>query len=542
MSEIDYTSIDSLFPRQGVDNSSQGFRDNFEYIKNGLAIASSEITDLQQKALLKAPLVNDPQASPTQTEWNTDGWAGLSNVRDREFTTFYKASGFLNPTTILNTEFVMRDMINDKFYKFDFSVWGDSTAQSPVTYTRVQINSDGVETPYDNGSEVSYLVFDSSATYIQDNIFRNGNKYYTVLYDDVSPGDAINSISALNYVDSHDAGELLQANDTIFSVVNDNTIVPVAFASRVVYDETSGYSAGLCVSIDDIIYEVSTDIAALASIPLYDPNASYASPDVVVKNGVICQVTENILPLIQTSEYNSNTTYQVGDTFRYNNEIYYTLATATGVLPSNTNYFKLVIVEVLQPVLRTVLEEMTYTTNSVTFTKAGGQDIADAIDFGITIRRDNEGSIYNAEYESNNENDFQFNTISNVVLQNSYGKPYIPLGTQGASIILDVLSEGREYFKYTVADGFYSIDFTNWPTDSTGGYLFVKLRIEFVSDGTSREVQFGVAGTKHVSSNLPAPRITTSATAGESVIIDVWSYNSGNDVYFAKIDDFRIEP
>ena len=46
-SQIAFTSIDSGFPVAGIDNNSQGFRDNFSLIKDGLSTASSEITILQ---------------------------------------------------------------------------------------------------------------------------------------------------------------------------------------------------------------------------------------------------------------------------------------------------------------------------------------------------------------------------------------------------------------------------------------------------------------------------------------------------------------
>lgn len=39
--------IDATFPIAGQDNNSQGFRDNFSYIKTGLATAAGEITALQ---------------------------------------------------------------------------------------------------------------------------------------------------------------------------------------------------------------------------------------------------------------------------------------------------------------------------------------------------------------------------------------------------------------------------------------------------------------------------------------------------------------
>jgi len=47
MSAIDTTQIDGAFPIAGQDNNSQGFRDNFTNIKNGLSVAKSEITALE---------------------------------------------------------------------------------------------------------------------------------------------------------------------------------------------------------------------------------------------------------------------------------------------------------------------------------------------------------------------------------------------------------------------------------------------------------------------------------------------------------------
>lgn len=46
-SQIESDTIDETFPVAGQDNDSQGFRDNFSIIKDGLATAASEITDLQ---------------------------------------------------------------------------------------------------------------------------------------------------------------------------------------------------------------------------------------------------------------------------------------------------------------------------------------------------------------------------------------------------------------------------------------------------------------------------------------------------------------
>lgn len=46
-SSISTTNLNENFPVAGIDNDSQGFRDNFNVIKAGLDTASTEISDLQ---------------------------------------------------------------------------------------------------------------------------------------------------------------------------------------------------------------------------------------------------------------------------------------------------------------------------------------------------------------------------------------------------------------------------------------------------------------------------------------------------------------
>ena len=56
MSSINPNNIDGTYPIAGQDNDSQGFRDNFTNIKNNFTFASTEISDLQNNAILKSPL------------------------------------------------------------------------------------------------------------------------------------------------------------------------------------------------------------------------------------------------------------------------------------------------------------------------------------------------------------------------------------------------------------------------------------------------------------------------------------------------------
>lgn len=52
-SEINFETIDGNFPVAGVDNDTQGFRDNFSIIKNSLGTAKTEISDLQNNTARK---------------------------------------------------------------------------------------------------------------------------------------------------------------------------------------------------------------------------------------------------------------------------------------------------------------------------------------------------------------------------------------------------------------------------------------------------------------------------------------------------------
>lgn len=55
-SNINANNIDGAYPVAGQDNDSQGFRDNFTNTKTNFQFAADEISDLQAKVILKAPL------------------------------------------------------------------------------------------------------------------------------------------------------------------------------------------------------------------------------------------------------------------------------------------------------------------------------------------------------------------------------------------------------------------------------------------------------------------------------------------------------
>lgn len=55
-SQINYGLIDTQFPVPGADNDSQGFRDNFIAISQGLLTAKTELTELQTNVIISADL------------------------------------------------------------------------------------------------------------------------------------------------------------------------------------------------------------------------------------------------------------------------------------------------------------------------------------------------------------------------------------------------------------------------------------------------------------------------------------------------------
>jgi hypothetical protein len=96
MSEINTNGLSVNYPVAGVNNTTQGFRDNFASIKNNLDVAGNEITDLQSKVILKAALnattINNDMANTL-----------ISNASTRSFrASTYNLGNNIQGTTIIN--------------------------------------------------------------------------------------------------------------------------------------------------------------------------------------------------------------------------------------------------------------------------------------------------------------------------------------------------------------------------------------------------------------------------------------------------------
>jgi hypothetical protein len=84
---------------------------------------------------------NNNYTSPLGTEWNSEGWGDLTGLDTRTYTTFRDALNGNVGNEIIGAELIMHDTINDQYYKFSFSNWGDNNGGS-YAYTRTLIERD----------------------------------------------------------------------------------------------------------------------------------------------------------------------------------------------------------------------------------------------------------------------------------------------------------------------------------------------------------------------------------------------------------------
>lgn len=95
-------------------------------------------------------------ANPTNTQWNEDGWADLSNLTTRTYKNLDQVGGggaFGN--AVVGNELIMHDTSTNKYYQFLFSAWQQGGGSNPnyrgFSYTRSEV---AVSKPQINGTGV----------------------------------------------------------------------------------------------------------------------------------------------------------------------------------------------------------------------------------------------------------------------------------------------------------------------------------------------------------------------------------------------------
>lgn len=139
MSQINTNGVNVNYPVPGQNNSSQGFRDNFAQIKTNLDTASSEITDIQTKVIVKSALNNFPLD-------NDMGNTLISNCATRGFrSTTYNLGSALTGTIVVdvNRADLQYGTVTGNV-TFQFGGWAPTNTESNVILRLNVSNTDAV--------------------------------------------------------------------------------------------------------------------------------------------------------------------------------------------------------------------------------------------------------------------------------------------------------------------------------------------------------------------------------------------------------------
>lgn len=152
-SQIVSATIDEDFPIAGQDNDSQGFRDNFNIIKDGLATANSEITDLQNNVIIKSP-IGDMALSDIDNNFNE---TLVYNVKTNRVyaKTYTQESQALTSINFLDGEYQTITVSGNHSLRFEN--WPDPTTPTPENVfakIRLSLHTKGEEVPINAGSFV----------------------------------------------------------------------------------------------------------------------------------------------------------------------------------------------------------------------------------------------------------------------------------------------------------------------------------------------------------------------------------------------------
>ena len=160
-----YVNIDAEFPRAGVDNDTQGFRDNFDVIKSSLALAGGEITTLQDEtakinagnnfsgnSITNADLVGVTEKSLSYGVVNE----ALANILYRNGSHQRVVVNADNASLVINWGITATsDLDADRFARLIVEV---SSLEANATHQVVWACEGGGEVKYDNKYPADFLV------------------------------------------------------------------------------------------------------------------------------------------------------------------------------------------------------------------------------------------------------------------------------------------------------------------------------------------------------------------------------------------------
>ena len=140
-SNIISETIDGTYPVAGVDNDTQGFRDNFTIIKTGLATAQSEITTLQSTTakLNETNNFNGTEITDANLSLNTEKYHNIGTVTTGMNISFlnghYQSMSVNLGEEVDTINFALADWPDrDHVAKMTVQMFGNDTAKT-VTFT-----------------------------------------------------------------------------------------------------------------------------------------------------------------------------------------------------------------------------------------------------------------------------------------------------------------------------------------------------------------------------------------------------------------------
>ena len=231
-SNINPNNIDGAYPVAGQDNNSQGFRDNFTNTATNFQYAADEITDLQNKAVLKAAL--------TGTTLNNDmGGSVLSNAQLQDMSETVVNLGTLTGTVTINYALgsyqtvTTNGAISLAFSNFPAAgaagtvvvqVTVTSTAHTVQIPTAVSINARGIQ-----GLNIGTNIISFAATGTYSFAFTTSNGGSTVTVTEANK--ALQPFNASSELLNDGAAASLAITASFFSTVANSTATLGAGAS-----------------------------------------------------------------------------------------------------------------------------------------------------------------------------------------------------------------------------------------------------------------------------------------------------------------------
>jgi hypothetical protein len=212
MSDINTNKINVTYPVPGVNNSTQGFRDNFTSIKTNLDTASQEITELQQKAIFKAAL--------TGSSINNDmNGTLISNASVKSFraTTYNLGNDISGIQTIDVTKADVQYGSITGNTTLQFGGWSPSGTQSNVQLLLTVANSN------------AYITFPNTVCKSDGNI-NTGMKFSTRFLENYTSNG--NPSSSVTYTNKVTAPKDVDTLHYVFSTENCGSTIEVTPINR----------------------------------------------------------------------------------------------------------------------------------------------------------------------------------------------------------------------------------------------------------------------------------------------------------------------